>query len=169
MTATAFDTSAKIWKHLPEATRQRAAEAFWQEEDGLEQQIEALSLLARHMKARPKFIASLSNERRAKYLSTYPSMPEPLAARLLISYHLAHQRPMLRAFLDALGLAHDNGLIAEDHEQALPAAKLGPAAAALDEQFPHADVTVYLATLLTQDPATWASLVELPQVTRPLA
>jgi hypothetical protein len=166
---TSLDTSAKIWKQLPEATRLRAAEAFWQEEDGIDQQIEALSLLARHMKARPKFIAGLSNERRAKYLAAYPSMPEPLAARLLVSYHLAHQRAMLRAFLDALGLAHDNGLIADEHEQALPASKLGPAAATLDEQFPHADVTVYLSTLLIQDPATWAELAELPQITRPLA
>lgn len=169
MPETPFDTSAKIWKHLPDATRLLAAEAFWQEEDGLEQQIEALSLLARHMKARPKFIAGLSTERRAKYLSTYPSMPEALAARLLVSYHLAHQRPLLRAFLDALGLPHENGLISEDQEQALPASRLGPAAATLDEQFAHADVTIYLATLLTQDPATWAALADLPQVTRPLA
>jgi hypothetical protein len=164
-----LDTSAKIWKNLPDATRLKAADAFWKEEDGLEQQIEALGLLAKHMKARPKFIAGLSTERRAKYLATYPSMPEPLAARLLVSYHLAHQRPLLRAFLDALGLAHDNGLIAEDQEQALPASKLGPAVAALDEQFPHEDVTVYLSTLLTQDPTTWAELAGLPQVTRPLA
>ena len=55
-----------------------------------------------------------------------------------------HHADVLRAFLDALGLAHENGLIAEDQEQALPASKLGPAVAALDEQFPHEDVTVYL-------------------------
>jgi hypothetical protein len=161
-----LESSAKIWKHLPDATRLKAADAFWKEEDGLEQQIEALGLLARHMKARPKFIAGLSTERRAKYLAAYPSMPEALAARLLVSYHLAHQRPMLRAFLDALGLKHEDGLIAEDQEQALAASTLGPAAAALDEQFPHPDVTVYLATLLTQDPSTWAGLADLPQVTR---
>ena len=37
-----------------------------------------------------------------------------MAARALIVYHLAEQRPMMGAFLDALGIAHENGLIQED-------------------------------------------------------
>ena len=34
-----------------------------------------------------------------------------MAGRALILYHLAEQRPMMGAFLDALGIAHENGLI----------------------------------------------------------
>ena len=29
--------------------------------------------------------------------------------------HLVHQRPMMGSFLDALGVKHENGLIADDH------------------------------------------------------
>jgi hypothetical protein len=96
-------------------------------------------------------------------------MPEPLAARLLVSYHLAHQRPMLSAFLDALGIAHENGLITKDPEGPLAAERVAAAVQALDAQFPRDDVTVYLGTLLTQDPDTWAALagaLEARQVKR---
>jgi hypothetical protein len=143
---------------LADDRRVQAAEAFWNEEDGFEQQVEALGLLARRLKARPKFVAGLPVEKRARYLATYPGMPEPLAARLLVSYHLAHQRPMLAAFLDALGVAHENGLITKDPEGPLPAERVAAAVEALDARFHRDDVTVYLATLLTQDPDMWTAL-----------
>ena len=80
--------------------RLKAAEAFWNESDSAEQQIEAMVLLAQKLKARPKFVASLSVERKAKHLAHFPGMPDVLAARLLVSYHLGHQRPLMAAFLD---------------------------------------------------------------------
>ena len=43
-----------------------------------------------------------------------PTVSEMLAARLLVAYHLAHQRPMMGAFLDALGISHEDGIIAEE-------------------------------------------------------
>jgi hypothetical protein len=153
--------SVHVWKQLSDERRVQAAEAFWTEEDGFEQQVEALGLLARRLKARPKFVAGLPVEKRARYLAAYPGMPEALAARLLVSYHLAHQRPMLAAFLDALGVAHENGLIAQDPEGPPPADRVAAAVDALDGQFAREDVTVYLSTLLTQDPATWAALADV--------
>jgi hypothetical protein len=150
--------ASKIWKQMPEDRRLMAAEAFWQDDDGFEQQVEAMTLLARRMKARPKFIANLPLARRAKYLATYPGMPEMVAARLLVSYHLAHHRPMLRTFLDALGVAHEDGLISEDLTAPVPADKIEPAVQALDAAFAADDVTRYLATLVVQDPETWRAL-----------
>ena len=41
-----------------------------------------------------------------------------LAARLLVAYHLQHQRPMMGAFLDELGIAHDDGLIKDESPKA---------------------------------------------------
>ena len=58
-------------------------------------------------------------------------MPDVLAARLLVSYHLAHQRPMMAAFLDAIGLAHDNGLITEDPPEPISAEKIAAGEKAL--------------------------------------
>ena len=115
---------ARLWKQMPDAKRLLAAEAFWQERDGVEQQVEAMTLIARHLKARPKFVQGLPLEKKARYLASFPQMPDALAARLLVSYHLAHQRPMLQAFLDALGIAHEEGVIAADPEGPIAAERL---------------------------------------------
>jgi hypothetical protein len=64
---------------------------------------------------------------------------------------------MMAAFLDALGIAHEDGLIQEDSVTP-DAAKIGPAVAQLTAQFPADDVQLYLNTLLSQDPETWGAL-----------
>lgn len=152
---------ARIWYKLAPERRLQAATTFWTDEEGLEQQVEAMVLLARHLKARPRFVQSQPVEKRSRYLASYPGMPDALAARLLVSYHLGHQRPMLKAFLDALGIAHEEGLITSDPEGPIPTERLRAAVAALDESFPREDVTLYLATLLSQDPETWKAIEEL--------
>jgi hypothetical protein len=77
-------------------------------------------------------------------------------------YHLAEQRPLMGAFLDALGIAHENGLIQED-EVKPDANKIAPAAAHIAKQFPADDVRIYLNTLLCQDPDTWSALRDVPE------
>ena len=66
---------------------------------------------------------------------------------------------MMGAFLDALGIAHENGLINEENVKP-DAEKIGPASAQLAGQFPPDDVRIYLNTLLCQDPETWGGLSE---------
>jgi hypothetical protein len=69
---------------------------------------------------------------------------------------------MMGAFLDALGIAHENGLINE--ENVTPDdAKVAPAAAAIAAQFPAEQVSLYLNTLLCQDPETWKALADVPE------
>src|SRR5439155_282329 len=80
-----------------------------------------------------------------------------LAARAIVIYHLAEQRAMMGAFLDALGIAHENGLIQEDNVKP-DKTKVAPAAAAIAQQYPPDDVSLYLSTLLCQDPETWSEL-----------
>jgi len=87
-------------------------------------------------------------------------MPDLLAARMLVSYHLAHQRPMMSAFLDALGIPHDNGLITEDPKGPVTAEQVKAGRAALAGSYPAEDVELYFATLLAQDPETWSVLRE---------
>ncbi len=48
------------------------------------------------------------------------NVSEMIAARLLVAYHLTHQRPMMASFLDALGIAHEDGLIADEELKAPP-------------------------------------------------
>jgi len=149
---------SQLWKQLPEDEKIRAAEAFWREPEGIEQQVEAMALLAQRLKARPRYIQSLPVEKRARHLAHFPSMPDVLVARLLVSYHLAHQRPMMAAFLDAIGLAHDNGLITEESPEPISAEKIAAGTQALAASFPPAAVKLYFSTLLAQDPGTWKGL-----------
>lgn len=146
---------------MSEDQRLKAADAFWREADSADQHVEAMVLLAQRLKARPKFIATMAVERKAKHLAHYVGMPDALAARLLVSYHLGHQRPMMAAFLDALGIVHDNGLINDELSGAVAEDTLKAGSQALSEGFPAEDVRLYFETLLLQDPNTWGGLAAL--------
>jgi len=150
-------TPSKLWKQMSLAQRVAAARAFWNDEEAIDDQVQAAFLIAQKKKFRPKTVIGLDIERKAAHLASLPLLPDPIAARALVLYHLADRRPMMARFLDALGIAHENGLIQED--SVVPdAAKLGPAAAELDREWPADDVRLYLNTLLCQDPATWGGL-----------
>jgi hypothetical protein len=137
--------------------RQRAARAFWADDEATDDQLQAALLIAQQKKFRAKTVVGLDVDRKARHLATLGSLPDSLAARALIVYHLAEQRPMMGAFLDALGIAHENGLI-QDEGVKPDADKIGPAVAHLAQQFPVGDVRLYLTTLMAQDPETWAPL-----------
>ena len=155
-------TPSKLWKRMTADQRLKAARAFWLDEQATDDQIQAVLVIAQQKKFRPKFVLSLDTDRKAKHLSGLRTLPDPLAARALVIYHLAEQRDMMGAFLDALGIAHENGLIQDDGVKPDPD-KLRPAVAALNEKFSADDVTLYLNTLLCQDPETWGGLKELTQ------
>ncbi len=151
----------KLWRHIPQEYRLEACTVFWQEEGGVDQQAEALLAMASHFRFRPKTVRTLPLEKKARYLAALPNVPDSVAARVLVAYHLSHQRPMLSTFLDALGLPHDNGVLNSEKLTPLPAGRLKDAAAALRATYPAADVDLYFQTLLVQDPETWGSLAEL--------
>lgn len=155
-------TPAQLWKQMTLAQRQQAALAFWQDEQGGDDQLQAALLIAQRKKFRPKSVIGLDDDRKAKHLASLVLVPEQIAARALIAYHLSAKRPMMAAFLDALGIAHDDGLIKEDEVKPDPE-KIGPAVGALTSQFPADDVALYLNTLFSQDPETWAALAALPE------
>jgi hypothetical protein len=153
-------TPSRLWKTMTIDQRQQAARAFWSDPDATDDQIQAALLIAQQKKFRPKTVVSLDLDRKARHLASLASLPDAMAGRALIVYHLADQRPMMGAFLDALGIAHVNGLIEADSVKPDPA-KLVPAAAQLASQFPPEAVRLYLSTLLCQDPDTWGGLAEI--------
>ena len=153
-------TPVRLWKQMTAAQKLAAARAFWNDEEAADDQVQAVMLIAQQKKFRPKSVIALDVERQAKHLASLSTLPEGLAARVLILYHLAEQRPMMGAFLDALGIAHEDGLIQEDNVQP-DASKLAPAAATIRSAYPAEDVSLYLNTLLCQDPQTWGALGDL--------
>ena len=147
--------------------RRAAADAFWRDDDLIADHAQAVGLIARQIKFRPRSVATLPLDRRARHLAAQKELPDTLAGRILITYHLAAQRPMMGAFLDRLGISHDNGLIADESPTIPDASALQAAARALASEFPAQDVALYLGTLLGQDPDTWGGLAGVPELLPP--
>src|SRR5260370_40970981 len=153
MTETTLSPS-RVWKKMTPDQRQRVARALWSDEDASDDQIQAVMLIAQQKKFRPKTVIALELDRKARQLASLASLPDTLAARALVVYHLAEHRPMMAAFLDALGIAHENGLIKED-EVKPDASTIAAAAADMAQKFPAGGVSLYLTTLVSQAPQTW--------------
>ena len=134
----------RVWKRLSPERRLAVAEPFWADEQSAEQQAEAIAAIALHMKFRTKSVLSLPLERRVKYLSTLPTISDSIVARAMVAYHLETQRPMMSAFLDLLGIAHEDGLIAEETVATPDPEKLKTAAAELASKYPAEDVNLLL-------------------------
>jgi hypothetical protein len=154
---------SRLWKRMPAERRLAAAELFWEDEQSTDQQLEAVAAIASHMKFRTKSVLALTPEKRAKYLATLPNLSDTIAARALVNYHLATQRPMMTSFLDSVGIAHEEGLITQEEISKPDLEKLKAAAADVAGKFPPDDVALYLSTLVSQDPVTWGDLADLPQ------
>ena len=151
---------SKLWRRMPLERRVDAADLFWNDEHSADQQMEAVASIATHMKFRPRSILALTPDKRARYLAQLPNVSDAIAARALVNYHLERQRPMMGAFLDLLGIAHDNGLISEENLPKPDEATVKQAAKDLASTYPADDVSLYLATLVSQDPETWEALID---------
>ena len=154
---------SQLWKQLNAEKKRQAADAFWQDENAANEQAEAVNLIAQRIKFRLKSVIAMPVEKKTQYLLSMPAVSEMLAARMLVAYHLQHQRAMMGAFLDALGIRHEEGIIAEE-EVAPPAPDaLKQAAKAIASSYPPEDVSLYLSTLVWQDPDTWGPLADAPE------
>jgi hypothetical protein len=151
---------SRLWKDMPQDKRLVAATAFWSEDqdDVQLQHFDAIATIARRLNFRAKSVQALPIERKAKHLSQLQDVSDAVATRALISYHFTSKRELMAAFLDALGIAHDNGLINEESVAPPPAEKLSAAIATVKQAFPAEDVDLYLRTLATLDGDTWAGV-----------
>jgi hypothetical protein len=149
---------SRIWKRMSSERRLEAAELFWSDDESTEQQVEAIAAIAGHMKFRAKSVMGLPLSKKAQYLARLPSISDSVAARALVQYHLQLQRPMMAAFLDSLGIAHEDGLITEDKLAQPDPERLKDAVAQLASSYPAVDVALYFSTLVSQDPDTWGPL-----------
>src|SRR6185436_18334214 len=98
MTTETTLTPSRLWKRMTLEQRQRAARAFWEDEEAADDQIQAALLIAQQKKFRAKTVISLDLDRKARHLASLASLPDTIVARALIVYHLAEQRPMMGAF-----------------------------------------------------------------------
>ena len=161
---------SQLWKQLSADRKLVVAEAFWRDENATAEQAELLATIAQRIKFRTKSVIAMPVEKKARQLVSLPAVSETVAARLLVVYHVAHQRPMMGQFLDSLGIVHEDGMISEESEEDVTPPtpeRLAAAAGSLARSFPAEDVSLYLSTLIWQDPETWDSLAGLPEVSTP--
>ena len=154
-------TLARLWREMTPAQKSAAAESFWLDDESMPQQIEAVTHLSRQLHFRPQSVLAMPVDRKVRQLAMQTRLPDGVIGRLLVVYHLTAQRPMLVAFLDKLGIPHENGLIPDTMGGQPAADRVTAAVDALLAAFPEADVRLYTRTLAVQDPETWGMLVEL--------
>lgn len=147
-----------LWKQLDEARRIQAAEALYADANLKDFSTAADAYIARSKNFRPQFVKKLPAEKRAHYVAQMPISPE-LAAQLFVSYHFAHQRPMMTAFLNSLGVPNDQGLIKDDAEVSPPTSEaITRAGQELLGKFAKEDVEIYFSTLVSQNQEAWSGL-----------
>lgn len=150
---------------MPPDTRVAAAAAFWRDEDSPDiqlQQMEAIVAIAKRMNFRAKTVQSMSVDRLAKALGQVPGVSDAIATRALIAFHFEARRELMGAFLTALGVEHENGMItSEDGIPPPEKASLGEAVKTIQAGYPEVDVILYMRTLLAVDEDTWKNLADL--------
>jgi hypothetical protein len=150
-----------LWKRLEKDERLAAARAFWAE-PAREVFGTAVEKIAQTRRMRPQTVLKMPEGERAGALAGILDPGEPVAASLLVSLHLAERRPLLGAFLDALKLPHENGVLSDEEDSgpvSLDAAR--EAVAAIRDGHAPRQLEVYLNTLWLQDPERWSSLSDL--------
>lgn len=148
-------TSNRLWKTLsPEEKNLAAAEMVKDPTPLIRASVTAVVADARKM--RPIAARKLPPEVQAKIVATVRDPGEVLASSLLVALHLGPRKPMLVAFLDALGLPHEDGVLKDDSTTPIGLEDLKKACAALSSEPPSA-VRIYLNTLWLQDPDRWAN------------
>jgi hypothetical protein len=151
---------SQLWASLDPELRLVAARSLYTHDWGDATTRREADLAIMHgMRFRESAVRQLPVDKRAHYVARSIRPTDSLAGSMLLALHLEHRRSMLAAFLDALKIPHNDGLIAEDHELKPPSASaLAKASKALFAAFPADEVELYLATLYVLDRETWAGL-----------
>ena len=151
---------ASLWTLLPTDVRALAARSLYarDREDPSARKLADIAI-ATALRFREVAVRKLPLDRRVEFLARAVRPDDSLGSSLLLALHMEHRRPMLAAFLDHLGIAHEDGAIRDgSHIAPQPEDRLSAAAERLFESFPVEEVEVYLASLLVLDPDTWGAL-----------
>ena len=151
---------SQLWAALDLDVRLLAARALYAHDWGhATTRREADFAIMQGMHFRESAVRQLPVDKRAAYLARSIRPNDSLASSLLLAFHLEHRRTLLAAFLDALGIPHNDGLIAENHDVKPPAkVALTRAVKTLRDTFPDADAELYLMSLYVLDRDTWGGL-----------
>ena len=155
--APATTTVRRLWKALTPDEKSQAITACLADDENGWVKTTTRNAVAAALRFRPQTVATWP---RAKLVSEAVRLPlddAQLLSGYIVDLHLGHRRPMMGAFLDALGIANDDGRIDSEKTEVSEqdAAKIARAADALVATYPRDEVVTYFLTLLMQDSAVW--------------
>lgn len=155
--APATTTVRRLWKALTPDEKSQAITACLADDENGWVKTTTRNAVAAALRFRPQTVATWP---RAKLVSEAVRLPlddAQLLSGYIVDLHLGHRRPMMGAFLDALGIANDDGRIDSEKTEVTEqdAAKIARAADALVATYPRDEVVTYFLTLLMQDSAVW--------------
>lgn len=144
-----------IWDLLTDDEKRLAARAMWTQGDRDTRAAIELAL-AKEMKFRPQSLRKLGIDTiTTRLVRLAPDLPDSVVFQFLFHLHLADRRPLLAEFLDAVGLPHDEGILAlEDDTPSPDPETVATAAGDLVTAHGH-EAAVYLATLRVADAEMW--------------
>jgi hypothetical protein len=155
-------TIRKLWKALtPEERAQGVTAALADDENGWVKTT-TRGAIASALRFRPQTVASWPRPKMVSEAARLPIDDVQLLSAYLVDLHLGHRRPMMAAFLDALGIPNEDGRIDSDTTAARvqEPARVAKAADALVTRFPPDEVVTYFLTLLLQDAGVWGGTVD---------
>lgn len=150
---------SRLWKALAPGEREAGLQSLASDKESRPQFVQLVMSLPRFRAFRPQAVARLKDAELVSALASSAQVPNELIQTALIRLHLPARASMLGAFLEALGIPHEGGLITEGVTVALPEGdRITAAIAGLARQFPPREVTIYLLSLVAIDPPTWQPL-----------
>jgi hypothetical protein len=152
-------TLTALWRALEPAEREEALRTLVEDKESRPHLLQFVASLPRFRAFRPQAIRKFTDKELISAIAATTQLSQDMIRSALIGMHLPGRAAMLGAFMDSLGIAHENGLIADGATVSLPERdKLHAAVTALTGQYPPRDVAIYLLSLLAMDPDTWKSV-----------
>lgn len=155
-------TVKDIWAALTPAEKEDACLAFWEKspfaEDLQPQVIRDLAVATNLREVTLKRLPAADKARYLRWKADGPALRH-LRDHILRSWMVIRKNPILSAFVEAQGLKHDGGIIADD-VQPPDLDTVKKAVRAIREQFPARDVALYLGIMLAAGGDFWQGLGE---------
>ncbi|MDB4882851.1 MAG: hypothetical protein JWL95_1617 [Gemmatimonadetes bacterium] len=154
-------TIRKLWKALTPEERAAAVSAALADDENGWVKTTTRGAIAGALKFRPQTVATWPRQKLVSEAARLPLDDAQLLSAFLVDLHLGTRRPMMAAFLDAVGVPHEDGRIDTEASGPIevPPEKLHAAADELVRRFPLDEAVTYFLTLLLQDAETWGGAI----------
>src|SRR3954468_10300738 len=154
-------TIRPLWKALTPEERTTAITASFADDENGWVKTTTRGAIAGALKFRPQTVGTWPRQKLISEAVRLPLDDVQLLSAFLVDLHLGTRRPMMAAFLDAVGVRHDDGRIDTEASGPIEVApdRLYAAADEIAQRFPIDEAVTYFLTLLLQDFETWKDAI----------